>query len=146
MFCKKQGTPAALKEAFRKYGAQAATRLAFEKDGATELMRACRDGSVDTVKRLLRDAESTGERVEVTDLIDGLGVAAAHVQAGCVDALLSHVGPEALDANGARSGQTALHRACEGSPSCDEFSLDAPRAVCECNRPVFRFFASCDVI
>ena len=51
------------------------------------------------------------------------------MQLGCVDALLSHVGPEALDSHGTRSRQTALHRACEGTPSRPQFSLDGPRAA-----------------
>ena len=102
-------------------------------------MRACRDGNVAQVKQLLRRVAATGVQVNPADLIDGLGVAAAHVQLGCVDALLSHVGPEALDANGARSHQTALHRACEGSAACAQFSLDAPRAVCVAPRFYFPF-------
>ena len=40
-----------------------------------------------------------------------------------------HCRPEALDGTGTRTGQTALHRACEGSPACNQYSLDGPRAA-----------------
>lgn len=65
-------TPAAIERYFRPYGAQNAVKDSFEADGSTELMRACRDGDIDGVKLLLRNATAANGNVEVGDLIDGV--------------------------------------------------------------------------